>query len=263
MARDTDTDSRRRIGDLAASTAMLRAGHHATQEDVCRLIGAVLAGEVEPAPFGAWLLALADLGESAAEIAGVARALRERMVPVPRHGLAATAAVADTCGTGGDGSGSFNISTAAGIVVAAAGQPVAKHGNRAVSSRTGSADVLEQLGVWIDAGADTSSRCLAELGLCFCLAPTHHPAMACVGPLRRSLARPTVFNLVGPLCNPAGATVQVIPHVTNAIKDFVLADNDAYDFVLVEVGGTVTIQSRPGAGAEISLWLPIRATMRS
>ena len=210
MARDTDTDSRRRIGDLAASTAMLRAGHHATQEDVCRLIGAVLAGEVEPAPFGAWLLALADLGESAAEIAGVARALRERMVPVPRHGLAATAAVADTCGTGGDGSGSFNISTAAGIVVAAAGQPVAKHGNRAVSSRTGSADVLEQLGVWIDAGADTSSRCLAELGLCFCLAPTHHPAMACVGPLRRSLARPTVFNLVGPLCNPAGATVQVI-----------------------------------------------------
>ena len=89
---------------------MLRAGHHATQEDVCRLIGAVLAGEVEPAPFGAWLLALADLGESAAEIAGVARALRERMVPVPRHGLAATAAVADPCGTGGDGSGSVNIS---------------------------------------------------------------------------------------------------------------------------------------------------------
>ncbi|MCE9630590.1 MAG: anthranilate phosphoribosyltransferase [Planctomycetia bacterium] len=210
MAHDNDTDSGRPLADLAASTAMLRAGHHATQADVCRLIEGVLAGEIEPAPFGDWLVALADLGESAAEIAGVAMALRQRMVPVPRQGRAAMAPVVDTCGTGGDGSGSFNISTAAGIVVAATGQPVAKHGNRAVSSRTGSADVLERLGVRVDADAATSSRCLAELGLCFCLAPIHHPAMATVGPLRRSLARPTVFNLVGPLCNPAGATVQVI-----------------------------------------------------
>jgi anthranilate phosphoribosyltransferase len=95
-------------------------------------------------------------------------------------------------------------------VVAAAGQPVAKHGNRAVSSRTGSADVLEALGVAIDAGPVVAARCLAEIGLCFCLAPAHHPAMARVGPLRRSLGRPTVFNLVGPLCNPAAADVQVI-----------------------------------------------------
>ncbi len=210
MAHDNDTDFRRPLAELASSTSMLRAGHHAAREDVSRLIGAVLAGEIEPAAFGEWLVALADLGESAAEIAGVAMALRKCMLPVPRRGRAATATVADTCGTGGDGSGSFNISTAAGIVVAAAGQPVAKHGNRAISSRTGSADVLERLGVRIDADATTSGRCLAELGLCFCLAPTHHPAMARVGPLRRSLARPTVFNLVGPLCNPAGATVQVI-----------------------------------------------------
>ncbi|MFM8735145.1 MAG: anthranilate phosphoribosyltransferase [Pirellulales bacterium] len=193
--------------DVATLTARLQGGVRATADDVCRLVEAVLSGEVALDPFGAWLLALADSGESAAEIAGVATALRGRMLAVPRP---AGRVVADTCGTGGDGSGSFNVSTAAGLVVAAAGQPVAKHGNRAVSSRTGSADALEHLGVRVDAPPATSGRCLADLGLCFCLAPVHHPAMARVGPLRRSLGRPTVFNLVGPLCNPAGATVQVI-----------------------------------------------------
>jgi anthranilate phosphoribosyltransferase len=138
----------------------------------------------------------------------VAAAIRGRMQPVAA-GLG-TRVIVDTCGTGGDGSGSFNISTAAGIVAAAAGLPVAKHGNRAVSSRTGSADVLEHLGVNIDAGPDAAARCLRDVGFCFCLAPAYHPAMARVGPLRRSLGRPTVFNLVGPLCNPAGAAVQVI-----------------------------------------------------
>jgi anthranilate phosphoribosyltransferase len=192
--------------DVLAWAAGLRRGDRRPADDVRRLVEAVLAGGVELDAFGTWLVALADAGETAAEIAGVAAALRSRMLPVPRS----TAVVADTCGTGGDGSGSFNISTAAGIVVAAAGQPVAKHGNRAVSSRTGSADVLERLGVRVDAPPAVSGRCLAELGLCFCLAPVHHPAMARVGPLRRALGRPTVFNLVGPLCNPAGAGVQVI-----------------------------------------------------
>jgi anthranilate phosphoribosyltransferase len=192
--------------DVAAWTDELRRGVRRPAGDVRGLIEGVLAGTIDLDAFGEWLVALADLGESATEIAGVAAALRGRMLPVA-HGATA---VADTCGTGGDGSGSFNISTAAGIVVAAAGQPVAKHGNRAVSSRTGSADVLERLGVKVDAPPAVSSRCLVELGLCFCLAPVHHPAMARVGPLRRSLGRPTVFNLVGPLGNPAGATVQVI-----------------------------------------------------
>jgi anthranilate phosphoribosyltransferase len=205
-----DTDVTPQPIDLAVWTGLLASGQRSDREDVRRLIDAVLAGDVPLQPFGEWLTALAALGESAAEIAGVAAALRGRMLPVPRAAMPASTTVADTCGTGGDGSGSFNISTAAGIVVAAAGQPVAKHGNRAVSSRTGSADVLDVLGVKVDAVPEVSGRCLAELGLCFCLAPVHHPAMATVGPLRRSLGRPTVFNLVGPLCNPALAAVQVI-----------------------------------------------------
>ena len=186
--------------------AILSSGGHPTAADVETLVSAVLVGDVDLDTFGKWLVALAEAGETTAEIAGVAAALRARMARVPH----ACRIVADTCGTGGDGSGSFNISTAAAIVVAGAGLPVAKHGNRAVSSRTGSADVLERLGVRIDGSPSLAAACLADIGLAFCLAPTHHPAMARVGPLRRSLGRPTVFNLVGPLCNPAGATVQVI-----------------------------------------------------
>jgi len=189
--------------------AALGRGDRMTAAEVQSLVEAVLAGEADLDAFGRWLMALAEAGETAVEVAGVAAALRRRMLPLDA-GLPPPTVVADTCGTGGDGSATFNISTAAAIVVAAAGQPVAKHGNRAVSSRTGSADVLAELGVRIDTTPEIEARCLREAGLCFCLAPAHHPAMARVGPLRRSLGRPTVFNLVGPLCNPAGAAVQVI-----------------------------------------------------
>lgn len=200
MDRPADTS------DILDSLARLQQGSHAGREETRRLVDGVLSGTVDLERFGQWLLALADLGESADEIAGVAEALRSRMLPVhTTHAI-----VADTCGTGGDGCGSFNISTAAAIVAAAAGLPVAKHGNRAVTSRTGSADVLEQLGVAVGVPPETSSQQLETIGICFCLAPVHHPAMARVGPLRRSLGRPTVFNLVGPLCNPAGASVQMI-----------------------------------------------------
>ena len=200
MDRPADTP------DILDSLACLRRGSHASREETRRLVDGVLTGTVDLELFGQWLLALADLGESADEIAGVAEALRGRMLPVhTTH-----AVVADTCGTGGDGCGSFNISTAAAIVAAATGLPVAKHGNRAVTSRTGSADVLEQLGVAVGLPSEISAQQLETIGICFCLAPVHHPAMARVGPLRRSLGRPTVFNLVGPLCNPAGASVQVI-----------------------------------------------------
>lgn len=184
----------------------LARGVHPTAAEVEALVAGVLDGTVPLDDFGTFLVALAEAGETTSEIAGVAAALRTRMVRVPHR----QALVADTCGTGGDGSGTFNISTAAAIVAAGAGLAVAKHGNRAVSSRTGSADVLERLGVRVDAPAETAAACLDEIGLAFCLAPVHHPAMARVGPLRRSLGRPTVFNLVGPLVNPAGACVQVI-----------------------------------------------------
>jgi anthranilate phosphoribosyltransferase len=208
---------------LAECTAQLRAGQPTSRVDAGRLVAGVLDGALDLDAFGGWLVALADRGESAAEIAGVAEALRGRMLGV-EHGLPT---VADTCGTGGDGSGTFNISTAAAVVAAAAGLPVAKHGNRAVSSRTGSGDVLEALGATIGAAPAACVRSLSEIGLCFCLAPTHHPAMARVGPLRKSLGRPTVFNLVGPLCNPAGATVQVIgvgrPAVRGAMADAAFA----------------------------------------
>lgn len=208
MTDGTDTTGRHgAAADADGLAAGLRAGRRADRDEVRRLVEGVLAGTVDLDACGRWLVALADAGETAAEIAGVAAALRDRMRALPDR---PAGPIADTCGTGGDGSGSFNVSTAAAVVVAAAGQPVAKHGNRAVSSRTGSADVLEQLGVRIDAPPDVAAACLRDLGICFCLAPAHHPAMARVGPLRRALGRPTVFNLVGPLCNPAGADVQVI-----------------------------------------------------
>ena len=194
--------------------AALARGEHASAEAVEALVAGVLDGTVPLDDFGTWLVALADAGETTAEIAGVAAALKGRMVRVRRP----AGPVADTCGTGGDGSGSFNISTAAGIVAAGAGLAVAKHGNRAVSSRTGSADVLERLGVRVDGPPEVAARCLEATGLCFCLAPTHHPAMRRVGPLRRALGRPTVFNLVGPLCNPAGADVQVIGVGRGAVR---------------------------------------------
>jgi anthranilate phosphoribosyltransferase len=179
------------------------------RDDVRRMVDDVLSDRLDMERFAAWLERTASTPPTAGEIAGVADALRARMRRLPA-GPAGGGPIADTCGTGGDGSGSFNISTAAALVVAAAGLPVAKHGNRAVSSRTGSADVLESLGVTIDVPPETAARCLAEAGICFCFAPAHHPALAKLGPLRRRIGRPTVFNLVGPLCNPAGADVQVI-----------------------------------------------------
>ena len=158
------------------------------------------------AQIGLFLTALAAKGETAEEVAGAAAAMRAHMTPIrSRH-----ARLLDTCGTGGGGSELFNVSTTAALVIAAAGVPVAKHGNRSVTSRSGSADVLAELGVNIDADIPQVERCLDELGVCFCFAPRMHPAMRHVAAVRKKLGIRTIFNILGPLSNPAGASHQLL-----------------------------------------------------
>jgi anthranilate phosphoribosyltransferase len=166
----------------------------------------IVTGDVAPSMIAAFLVALRMKGESAEEIAGFARTMRDNAVPVRPK---ATGLV-DCCGTGGDGTGTANISTAAAFVVAGAGLPVAKHGNRALSSSSGSADVLEELGVRVDLDADQVARCIDEAGIGFIFAPAFHPAMAKVMPVRRELGIRTAFNILGPLTNPARPSFQLV-----------------------------------------------------
>jgi anthranilate phosphoribosyltransferase len=174
----------------------------AQAEDV---FGAILDGDASDGEIARFLTELSDRGETADEIAGAARALRSRMIPVD----APTDAI-DVCGTGGDGHHTLNVSTAVSLVVAAAGVPVAKHGNRAASSKAGGADTLEALGLDMDAAGRTAEKSLAELGICFLFAANHHPAMRRIQPIRQRLGRRTIFNLMGPLANPAGVRRQLI-----------------------------------------------------
>jgi anthranilate phosphoribosyltransferase len=170
------------------------------------VLGEMMAGSCGEAEAAALLVALRMKGETAGEIAAAARVLREHMV----RWDAGSAEVLDTCGTGGDGAGTFNISTAAALVVAGAGVKVVKHGNRSVSSRSGSADVLAALGVKIDGDAAHAQRCLREAGFAFCFAPVFHPALKNVAAVRRRLGVATIFNCLGPLANPAGARRQLL-----------------------------------------------------
>ena len=179
------------------------------QPDARALMEAILAGEASEIELAGLLGAMAARGETAEEIAGFAQALRAAATPLPLSD-AERAELVDTCGTGGDGSGSFNISTAAALVAAAAGAKVAKHGNRAVTSQCGSADVLEALGVPVELAPDAAARQLRECGFCFLLAPGHHPALRAVMPVRRELGVRTVLHVLGPLLNPAGAQRQVM-----------------------------------------------------
>lgn len=169
------------------------------------VFGRIMDGEAPDDALAAFLIGLAERGETAAELAAAATALRARMVRV-----AAPAGAIDLCGTGGDGAHTLNVSTAAAFVVAAAGVPVAKHGNRAQSSRTGAADVLEALGADLTLPVARVEACIAEVGIGFLFAQAHHPAMARVAPVRRALARRTIFNLLGPLANPAGVERQLV-----------------------------------------------------
>jgi len=170
-------------------------------------IGSVMDGELAEPEVAAVLVALRMKGETGAEVAAAARAMRARSVKVP---LSSGADTVDTCGTGGDGASTINISTAAAFTAAAAGARVAKHGNRSVSSRCGSADVLEACGVCLDVSPESMARLHDEVGIAFLFAPRLHPAMAAVMPIRRSLGVRTVFNLLGPLTNPAGVSRQVV-----------------------------------------------------
>lgn len=187
-------------------TAQLIAGNDLTRDEMTAAVDQMMRGATPPNEIAAFLLALQAKGETVAEITGAALAMRQHMTPV----RTTRSGVVDTCGTGGVGSALFNVSTSAAIVAAACGVPVAKHGNRSVTSKSGSADVLAALGVKIDCAPEVVERCLDELGLCFCFAQSMHPAMKHVGPVRKQLGVQTIFNLLGPLCNPAGAPFQVM-----------------------------------------------------
>ncbi|EKP95655.1 anthranilate phosphoribosyltransferase [Thermaerobacter subterraneus] len=191
---------------LQAALARVLSGRDLTAAEAEAAMDVIMSGAATPAQVAGYLVALRMKGETPAEIAGSARAMRRHATPVPtrRQG------VMDTCGTGGDGRHTFNISTLAAIVAAAAGVPVAKHGNRSVSSRCGSADVLEALGVPLDLEPAALGRCLDEVGIAFLFAPRLHGAMRHAAGPRRELGIRTIFNLLGPLTNPAGARYQLL-----------------------------------------------------
>lgn len=192
--------------EIRETLARLLERQNLSLSEAAAVMGQIMAGQATPAQIGALLAALRMKGETVEEITGFAQAMRQSAVPIrTKHRL-----IVDTCGTGGDGAGTFNISTAAAFVAAGAGLPVAKHGNRSVSSRCGSADVLQALGVQIDLPPERVSACIDEVGVGFLYAPSFHPAMKhAVGP-RREMGVRTVFNILGPLTNPARVPVQVL-----------------------------------------------------
>jgi anthranilate phosphoribosyltransferase len=228
----------------------LTAGENLSLEDTAAAVHGIMAGDWPEGEIALFLTALRDKGETAEEVAGAARAMRGHMrkLRTSRSGLI------DTCGTGGVGSHLFNVSTTAAIVTAAAGVPVAKHGNRKVTSRSGSADVLAELGVNVQAEFETVERCLEELGICFCFAPLMHTAMKHVMPVRQKLGTRTIFNLLGPLTNPAGAEYQLLGVGRDELRPL-LAD-------ALKLLGTrrATVVSGEGGLGEVTIAGPTHAT---
>lgn len=237
------------------ATAQAKSGQDLSAEQTSDLIDVMLQGEAQEDDVAELLLALREKGESVSELVGAATAMRRHMTRIPHH----HELLLDTCGTGGSGSGTFNISTAVAIVAASCGVAVAKHGNRKATSLTGSADVLEELGVTIESSADVVAERLDSIGICFCFAAKLHPAMRHVVGVRRKLGVKTLFNLLGPLCNPAGATHQLLgtstpdaqAKVAAAIgqlgtqRSFVVHASDGQDEVSLD-GTTIAIEVKDG-----------------
>jgi anthranilate phosphoribosyltransferase len=212
-------------------------GHDLSRDEARAVMGAIMRGEATPAQIGGFLVALRAKGETADEIAGCAEAMREHVLAVhPRRDD-----LVDTAGTGGDGANTFNISTAAALVAAAAGAGVAKHGNRAASSATGAADVLEALGFTLELPRGRIERSIDELGFGFLFAQAHHPAMRHAAPVRRELATRTVFNVLGPLTNPAGARAQLVgvysPSIVRTIAEALVQLGARRAYVVHGAGG--------------------------
>ena len=222
---------------IQRALARLLDGHDLSREEARTVMGEIMSGDATPAQIAGFLIALRAKGETADEIAGCAEAMREHVLPVrtKRDDLV------DTAGTGGDGAKTINISTAAALVAAAAGAGVAKHGNRAVSSESGSADVLEALGFNLELAPERVAFSIDELGFGFLFAPTHHPAMRHAAPVRRELAARTVFNVLGPLTNPAGARAQVLgvyaPELVRTIAEVLAQLGARRAFVVHGAGG--------------------------
>lgn len=191
--------------EIQRAIAQAAEGRHLSRAEAGRAFQIIMSGGATPAQIAALLMALRMKGEAVSELTGAAEAMRAKM-----ERLGEVSDVIDVCGTGGDGTGMLNVSTAVALVVAACGVKVAKHGNKSVSSRSGSADVLAALGVNIQAGRATAEKCLREAGICFLFAPIYHRAMRHVAPVRQELGVRTIFNLLGPLCNPALPELQLL-----------------------------------------------------
>ncbi len=225
------------------------------EEEAEQAFGAMLDGMIADEDVARFLVELSDRGETASEIAGAARAMRARLIPVkaPENAI-------DVCGTGGDGHHTLNVSTAVSLVVAAAGVPVAKHGNRAASSKAGAADTLEALGLDLDRAVETAEETLADIGICFLFAGKHHPSMGRIMPIRKALGRRTIFNLMGPLANPAGVRRQLVgiarpayvPIYAEALArlgsdhSFVISGDEGLDELSLAGGNEVAVVSASG-----------------
>ena len=232
-----------------------------TADEAETLFGRMLDGAMTDQEIAATLVELADRGETAAEVAGAVMAMRARMKPVT-----APAGSIDVCGTGGDGQHSLNVSTAVALVVAACGVPVAKHGNRAASSKAGGADTLEALGLNLARASEFAEQTLPDLGIAFLFAQAHHPALARVAPIRKSLGRRTIFNLCGPLANPAGVTRQLVgvasPALIALYRDamsllgteaaMIVSGAEGLDELSIAGPSYIATVGLPGIGTEIS-----------